>query len=145
MTLIVAAAEALNMDATIDGEVVVCDDAGVANFDRLQGRAHDRQAFLYAFDLLELDGTDVRPLALEQRKDRLRQILQQAPAGIQYNDHLEGDGAEIFAHACRLGLEGIVSKDRTRPYRSGPTKTWIKVKNLQAPGVLRFEERDETG
>jgi hypothetical protein len=67
--LIVAAADALTQDATMDGEVVVCDDAGVANFERLQGRAHDRAAFLYAFDLLELDGEDWRPCPLEARKE----------------------------------------------------------------------------
>jgi ATP-dependent DNA ligase len=71
-----------------------------------------------------------------------RRFLRRAPAGIHYSDHLEGDGVEIFAHACRLGLEGIVSKNRARPYRSGPSKTWVKIKNLQAPGVLRFEDRD---
>ena len=83
------------------------------------------------------------PLALAERKDRLRQLLQGCPPGIRFNDHIEGDGAEIFAHACKLGFEGIVSKDRARTYRSGPSKTWVKIKNLQAPGVLRFKERDE--
>ena len=117
MTLIVAAAEALNMDATIDGEVVVCDDAGVANFDRLQGRAHDRQAFLYAFDLLELDGKDWRPRPLYERKGDLYGLLRGAKPGIRFNEHLRDDGAEVFAHACKLGFEGIVSKDCTRPYR----------------------------
>ncbi len=63
-----------------------------------------------------------------------------APAGIQYSEHLEGDGA-IFAHACKLGLEGIVSKHREHPYRSGPSKAWLKIKNPNAPGVLRFEDR----
>ena len=69
----------------------------------------------YAFDLLVLDGVDVRPLPLAERKDRLRQLLQGCPPGIQFNDHIEGDGAEIFAHACKLGFEGIVSKDRASP------------------------------
>jgi ATP-dependent DNA ligase len=140
--LIAAAAAALACNAIIDGEAVVCDDAGVANFERLHSREHDRHAFLWAFDLLELGDIDLRPLALAERKDHLHRLLRCAPAGIQYTEHLEGDGAEIFAHACRLGLEGIVSKDRTRPYRSGPSKTWLKIKNPQAPGVLRFENRD---
>jgi ATP-dependent DNA ligase len=141
--LIVASAEALTRDFTIDGEVVVCDDAGIANFERLQGRAHDRHAFLYAFDLFELDGEDWRPRPLEARKDRLAKLIANAPAGLQFNEHIEGDGDQVFAHACKLGLEGIVSKDRTRPYRSGQSKTWLKIKNPQAPGVLRFEDRDE--
>jgi ATP-dependent DNA ligase len=140
--LVVATAEALTQDATIDGELVVCDRSGIADFECLHSREHDRVAFLYAFDLLELDGVDVRPLALAERKDRLRELLQGCPPGIQFNDHIEGDGPEIFAHACKLGFEGIVSKDRASPYRSGPSKTWLKIKNLQAPGVLRFADRD---
>jgi hypothetical protein len=58
---------------------------------------------------------------------------------IRYSEHLDGDGATIFAHACKRGLEGIVSKRRKSPYRSGQSKTWLKVKNPQAPGVLRFK------
>jgi ATP-dependent DNA ligase len=61
--------------------------------------------------------------------------------GIRLSEHLEGDGAAIFAHACKLGFEGIVSKHREHPYRSGPSKGWLKVKNPAAPGVLRFEDR----
>jgi hypothetical protein len=64
-----------------------------------------------------------------------------ARAGIQFSEHIEGDGAAIFAHACKLGCEGIVSKHRTHPYRSGPSKVWLKIKNPSAPGVLRFEDR----
>ena len=132
---------ALPQDATIDGEAVVCDAAGVANFDLLHSRKHDGRAFLYAFDLLELDGVDLRPFPLERRKDQLRILLLGYTGGIQFSEHLEGDGATVFALACRLGCEGIVSKDRTRPYKSGPSKTWIKVKNPEAPGVRRFEDR----
>ncbi len=62
-------------------------------------------------------------------------------AGVQFNEHIDGDGATVFAHACKLGFEGIVSKHRGHPYRSGPSKSWIKVKNPTAPAVLRFEER----
>jgi ATP-dependent DNA ligase len=126
--------------ATIDGEVVCCDGAGVAIFDKLHSRAHDGEAFLYAFDLLELDGEDWRPRPLEERKARLEKLLAKAPAGIQYSEHLEGDGAAIFAHACKLGCEGIVSKHREHPYRSGPSKAWLKTKNPAAPGMLRFRE-----
>jgi ATP-dependent DNA ligase len=117
---IVAAADALTQDATIDGEVVVCDDAGIANFKRLQARAHDREAFLCAFDLLELDGVDLRPHPLEARKDRLAQLIADAPAGPQFTEHLEGDGAVIFAHACKLGFEGIVSKGPHAALSIGP-------------------------
>ena len=114
---------------------------GVANFDLLHSREHDRLAFLCAFDLLELDGVDLRPFPLERRKELLRKLLLGCMTGIQFSEHLEDDGATVFAHACRLGCEGIVSKDRSRPYKSGPSKTWIKVKNPKAPGVRRFEDR----
>jgi ATP-dependent DNA ligase len=109
---------------------------------------------LYAFDLLELDGEDWRPRPLVERKAALASILEfssrkrrdalrAAPpqsSGVRYTEHIEGDGATIFAHACKLSFEGIVSMHRAHPYRSGPTKSWIKVKNPSAPGVLRFEE-----
>ena len=84
---------------------------------------------------------DWRPRPLEQRKARLQKLLAKTPAGIQYNEHIVGDGAAIFAHACKLGLEGIISKHRERPYRSGPSKVWLKTKNPAAPGVLRFKAR----
>jgi bifunctional non-homologous end joining protein LigD len=125
--------------ATIDGEAVCCDANGVSVFDDLHSRQHDRRALLYAFDLLELDGEDLRPQPLHARKARLEALLAKAPAGIQYNEHAEGDGKLVFDHACRLGLEGIVSKHRDHPYRSGRSKTWLKVKNPAAPGVMRFE------
>jgi bifunctional non-homologous end joining protein LigD len=127
--------------AVIDGEAVCCDGSGVAIFDRLHSRDHDHQVFLYAFDLLELDGEDWRPRPLEERKAKLEQLIAMAPAGIRYSEHLDGDGATICAHACKLGFEGIVSKHRESPYRSGPSKNWLKVKNPSAPGVLRFKDR----
>jgi bifunctional non-homologous end joining protein LigD len=127
--------------AVVDGEAVWCDGEGLAIFDRLHSRAYDDQVSLYAFDLLELDGEDWRPRPLEERKTRLAKLLGKPRPGIQYSEHLEGDGAAIFAHACKLGAEGIVSKHRERAYRAGPSKTWLKIKNPSAPGVLRF--RDE--
>jgi ATP-dependent DNA ligase len=127
--------------AVVDGEAVCCDEAGVAVFDKLHSRAHDDQVFLYAFDLLlELDGEDWRLRPLEQRKARLEKLLAKAPPGIRYSEHLEGDAAAIFEHACKLGCEGIVSKHREHPYRSGPSKAWLKIKNPNAPGVLRFKD-----
>jgi bifunctional non-homologous end joining protein LigD len=81
------------------------------------------------------------PALLEQRKARLQELVANAPAGIQFNEHLEGDGAGVFAHARKMGLEGIVSKRRDHPYRSGLSKAWLKIKNPAAPGVLRFQHR----
>jgi bifunctional non-homologous end joining protein LigD len=140
--LIRAAVAALRADtAMVDGEAVWCDSDGLAIFDKLHSRAYDHQAFLYAFDLLELDGEDWRPRPLLERKARLAKLLAKTSAGIQYSEHLEGDGAAIFAHAGKLGCEGIVSKHREHPYRAGPSKAWLKTKNPLAPGMLRF--RDE--
>ena len=126
--------------ATIDGEAVWCDGAGLAIFDKLHSRAYDGEVILYAFDLLELDGEDWRPRPLEERKILLGRLLAGAGEGVRYCEHLEGDGAEIFAHACKLGAEGIVSKHREHPYRSGRSKAWLKTKNPAAPGMLRFRE-----
>jgi hypothetical protein len=79
--------------------------------------------------------------ALEERRGNLQHLLRKANGGgVRFNEHIRGDGATVFAHACKLGFEGIVSKHRAHPYRSGPTKSWIKVKNPSAPGVLRFED-----
>jgi hypothetical protein len=102
--------------------VVLCDGEGLAIFDKLHSRTYDGEVSLYPFDLLELDGTDWRPRTLEERKHRLAELLANAPPGIQYGERLESDGAAIFAHACRLGAEGIVSKHREHPYRSGSSK-----------------------
>jgi bifunctional non-homologous end joining protein LigD len=125
---------------TIDGEAVCCDANGLSIFEELHSRRSDDRALLYAFDLLELDGEDFRPQPLHVRKARLEKLLAAARAGIQFNEHVEGDGQLVFAHACKLGLEGIVSKHREHPYRSGRSKRWLKVKNPTAPGVTRFKE-----
>ncbi len=140
--LITSAAAELACDATIDGEAVVCDDDGIADFERLHSRLYNGRAFLWAFDLLQLDGEDLRPRPLWERKAALRRLLRPARHGIQFLDHLEDDGSLVFDHVCRLGLEGIVSKDRTRPYQSGRSAIWLKVKNPAAPGVTRLEDRD---
>jgi bifunctional non-homologous end joining protein LigD len=92
---------------------------------------------LYAFDLLELNGTDLRPLPLSERKAKLARLLARAPIGIVYSEHTEEDGAVVFRHACKLGLEGIVSKRLSAPYRSGPSRDWLKVKNSDSPAMRR--------
>jgi bifunctional non-homologous end joining protein LigD len=138
ISAVLAALRALQ--AVIDGEAVWCDRDGLAIFEKLHSRAYDGEVILYAFDLLELHGEDWRPRPLAERKARLAKLLARAPAGIQYTEHLEGDGGAIFAHACKLGAEGIVSKHREHPYRSGRSKAWLKTKNPAAPGMLRFRE-----
>jgi ATP-dependent DNA ligase len=134
----VEAAAALRVrSCTIDGELVVTDDNGISDFEMLQSRAHDFNAFLYGFDLLELDGEDLRPLPLVDRKERLARLVRRVPTGIRLCDHDAGDGDALFRAACRMGLEGIVSKKTTSAYRSGKCKAWVKVKNPIAPGYRR--------
>jgi ATP-dependent DNA ligase len=124
----------------LDGEAVYCDNAGVSVFEKLHTGVYDRRVILYAFDLLELDGVDWRPNPLEVRKAGLEKLLATPLVGIQFNEHLSGDGAAIFEHACRLGLEGIVSKHRQHPYRSGSSKSWLKTKNPNSPAIRRLKD-----
>jgi bifunctional non-homologous end joining protein LigD len=88
----------------IDGEAVACDDNGMTSFDRVRYRHHPEDIFLYAFDLIELNGDDLRPDPLEGRKATLEVILAKAESGIRFNEHIDGDGETIFRHACKFGL-----------------------------------------
>src|SRR5215831_10494129 len=83
----------------IDGEAVACDDNGVASFDLVRYHRHNDRAFLYAFDLIELNGDDMRRDPLEVRKATLRSMLAKTGLGLRFNEHLEGDGPTSFAHA----------------------------------------------
>jgi bifunctional non-homologous end joining protein LigD len=112
----------------------------VAVFDALHRRHKVTDAMLYAFDLLELDGKDPRSLPLSERKAKLVKLLARAPVGIVFNEHTDEDGAVVFRHACKMGLEGIVSKRLTAPYRSGPSRDWLKVKNPDSPAMRRARE-----
>ena len=86
----------------------------------------------YAFDLLYLDGIDLRAVRLGERKRVLLELLASASDRILYTEHLEGNGPEIHERACAMGLEGIISKQLDAPYRSGRTESWIKVKCASA-------------
>ena len=88
----------------IDGEAVCCDNNGVPSFDRIRYRQHDGSVFLYAFDLIELDGDDMRREPFETRKTTLASFLRRAAPGLRLNEHIEADGPTVFAHACKLGL-----------------------------------------
>lgn len=126
----------------IDGELVVLDDNGVSDFNALHSRKHDREAQLYAFDLLALDGEDIRGLPLSERKAELRKFLRRPPAGIFLASYETGAiGPDLFRHACLMGLEGIVSKHRDRTYRSGRTDAWRKAKNRQHPAMRRVADQ----
>jgi bifunctional non-homologous end joining protein LigD len=82
--------------------------------------------FLYAFDLIELNGDDLRRDPLNVRKATLASVLARAAPGLRLNEHMEDDGPLVFHHACKLGLEGIVSKRRDSRYDSGRSPHWIK-------------------
>ena len=111
-----AVARLRSRSCIIDGEAVCCDNDGGPSFDRIRYRRHDASVFLY---LIELDGDDLRREPLDVRKATLRSLLIKTGPGLRWNEHIEGDGETIFRHACKLGLEGIVSKRKDSPYRSG--------------------------
>jgi bifunctional non-homologous end joining protein LigD len=111
----------------------------------LRYRRYDHAAILCAFDLIELDGDDLRPSPIEYRKGRLEEILRRArrsQTGIALNEHYDGDGAVIYKHVCKFGCEGIVSKRVGSPYRSGRSGHWLKIKNPMAPAVRREADED---
>jgi bifunctional non-homologous end joining protein LigD len=126
----------------LDGEAVACDDKGMPCFDRLRRRRHDEAVFLYAFDLIELNGDDLRREPLEVRKATLASVLAKAAAGLRLNEHIEADGPTVFAHACKMGLEGIMSKRKASSYRSGRSSDWLKSKNPACAAVRREAEED---
>jgi bifunctional non-homologous end joining protein LigD len=140
--IVEALAKLSSRSCIIDGEAVACGDDGIALFDRIQFRHHDADVFLYTFDLIELDGDDLRRDPLNVRKATLASVLARAAPGLRLNEHLEADGPDVFHHACMLGLEGIVSKRKDSQYRSGRSPHWIKSKNPNAPAVKREAEED---
>lgn len=128
--------EALGVDrAAFDGELVCLDEDGKTDFAGLQSSIFGGKAqpFLYLFDLVHLEGIDLYRVPLVARKAILRRLLevQADPAGyLRYSDHIVGDGPRVFDHACRHGLEGIVSKRSNSRYRPGRrSRDWMKIKN----------------
>ena len=126
----------------LDGEAIAVNQDGLSVFDLLRYRQNDNAVVLCAFDLIELDGEDLRWQPLERRKTVLADLLRGTSDGIAFNKHFAGDGAIIFDHACALGCEGIVSKRLGSPYRSGRVNHWLKIKNPAAPAVRREAEED---
>jgi bifunctional non-homologous end joining protein LigD len=142
LAAIAAAAERIKAKSfTIDGEAVVLGPDGLSRFEELSRRAGARTAALYAFDLIEHDGEDMRNRPFLDRKNALARLLRNTEAGILFNEHIAEDGPIVFAHACRLGAEGIVSKKVDSTYQSGPCRVWIKVRNPASINVQR--ERSE--
>ena len=108
----------------------------------IRWRQHDNGVTLCAFDLMELDGEDLRREPIEVRKATLKGLLRRSRPGIAFNRHFEVDGTVVYEQACALGCEGIVSKRLGSPYRSGRADCWIKIKNPAAPAAKRIDEED---
>jgi len=140
--IVEALARLRSRSCIVDGEAVCSDEDGMLNFDRIRYRRYDASVFLYAFDLIELSGDDLRREPLDVRKATLKSVLAKAGPGLRLNEHIEADGPTVFAHACKMGLEGIVSKHKTSTYRSGRSPDWLKSKNPAAPAVKREAEED---
>src|SRR5258706_15061722 len=140
--IVEALARLRSRSCIIDGEAVACDDKGMPSFDRIRYRRHDASVFLYAFDLIEFNGDDLRREPLDTRKATLASVLRRAAPGLRLNEHIEADGPTVFAHACKMGLEGIVSKRKDSPYRSGRSPDWLKSKNPACAAVKRESEED---
>lgn len=126
--------------ALLDGELVSLDERGVSDFQSLQdalggGSARKPRLVYFAFDLLHLNGIDLRGVGLAQRKELLAELLARVPppfaSMIRRSDHVIGQGPAFFAQAIRMGLEGIVSKQLEAPYRSGRSRSWVKMKCSQ--------------
>jgi bifunctional non-homologous end joining protein LigD len=116
----------------VDGEIIVPDSKGRSDHDALKealgvsGQSH--RLVLYVFDLMHLDGFDIRAAPLVDRKRVLAELIRDVGQPILYSDHLEEMGATMFQHACKIGLEGVISKRIDAPYRSGRGESWVKVK-----------------
>lgn len=117
-------------DAVIDGEVVVLDGQGRSDFQALQqAEKHESRVYYYAFDLLYIDGYDLRRTSLVERKIWLAEMIETVDMPrLRYSKHTEGRGGAVFENACAIGLEGILSKRKDSVYESGRTDTWRKVK-----------------
>jgi bifunctional non-homologous end joining protein LigD len=126
----------------IDGEAIITNEAGLADFEIMRQRRVNAAAVLIAFDLLELNGEDLRGQPIEKRKRALARLLKKSGSHIVINEHFEADGATVYREACRLRCEGIMSKKLGSPYRSGRSDTWLKIKNPNAPAAMRVWEED---
>ncbi len=130
-------------NAILDGEIVCLDDQGRSRFYDLM--FHRGEPYFYAFDLLWMDGADLRDLPLVERKRKLRKLIPRTPSSVLYLDHINGKGVALFKLCCERDLEGVVAKPMRSPYRKVSGRTlWVKVKNpdySQAEGRRELFER----
>ena len=134
-----AAAAALPCrSALIDGEAVVLDEKGVSQFPALVSalERHSDEIVFYAFDILSLDGKDLRKQPLAERQKALRKLIPETAPRIRVAEHIAGDGARVFEQAVAAGAEGIVAKDRTAPYVSDRTQRFVKIKGYPRTDVV---------
>jgi bifunctional non-homologous end joining protein LigD len=135
--------------ALIDGEVVVQDEQGISDFEALRSAIHKapHRIVFFAFDLLHLDGQDLRRTPLIERRAALRGLIEpDSRSPIQFSDHVDCDGAKFFKAAAELGVDGIVSKRPTSLYRGGASPNWVKIKNMvEGEFILLGTERDSDG
>jgi bifunctional non-homologous end joining protein LigD len=128
MTRIVAGLRKLRVKScTIDGEAVILRPDRSCDFFGLRGKDGQASAVLVAFDLLELNGSDLRKLTIEDRRAKLAHLLRAEPDGLVFSESIAGDGERVFRHACALGAEGIVSKRIGSAYASGRCPAWMKT------------------
>ena len=135
--IVEALASLSSISCILDGEAVAWGDDGIPSLERLRSGRYDANVFLYVFDLIELNGSDMRGSPLQDRKAALAKIVSRAEQGIQLNEHTEEDGAIVFEDVRKLGLEGIVSKRKDSRYVSGRSDSWVKCKNRASPAVRR--------
>ena len=126
----------------VDGEAIAVNDSGLPVFDLIRYRRQDHAVTLCAFDLLELDGEDLRRTPIELRKATLKSLLRRTHSGVALISIFAADGDTVYRHACALGCEGIVSKRLGSPYRPGRADVWVKIKNPTAPAVKREAEEE---
>jgi bifunctional non-homologous end joining protein LigD len=130
----------------IDGEAVILGVDGISDFNALHSGRHNDEVQLCAFDILAEGDDDLRKLPLHLRKNALERLLARRPDGIFINPFERGElGPDLFEAACRMGLEGLVSKRRDRPYQAGRSKHWLKIKNRKHPAMTRVMETFNLG
>lgn len=151
-TIVKAVAGLDALEAVIDGEAFVADERGMSHFNLLQralgvgGRRHD--IMLAVFDLLRLNGKDLRELPLSERRNALKVLIgKPPPEGIVFSDSMEGDAGNLLEQVCAFGLEGVVSKRLDSPYRSGRREEWVKTKCVQSDEfiVIGYEPGNSYG
>lgn len=134
-----AAREFSSRTPILDGEAVVLDERGRSSFSALQkalggrgGKRNADEAIFYAFDLLYLYGYDLTKLGQHERRQMLQDLLEGHEGAIRFSETVEANGEELLKHACELGLEYIIAKHEDRPYRSGRSGDWFKIKCVQS-------------